>query len=54
MISNKMQLSPLLFSFALKYPIRKAQEDKEALKLNGTLQLLIYANNVNLLGKNMS
>jgi hypothetical protein len=46
-------LSPLLFNFSLEYAIRKVQETQVRLKLNGTHQLLAYADDVNLLGDNM-
>ena len=42
-------ISPLFFNSAFKYAIRRVQVIQDGLKLNGTLQLLAYADDVNIL-----
>ena len=41
-------LSAMLFNVALEYAIRRVQVIQDGLKLNGTHQLLAYADDVNL------
>ena len=49
-LKNRDVLSPMLFNFALDYSIKRVQVNREGLKLNGTHQLLAYADDVPILG----
>jgi hypothetical protein len=46
-------LSPLLLNFAINYAIRRVQVNQDGLKLNCTYQLLVYADDVNMLGRSV-
>jgi hypothetical protein len=43
----------MLFNFALEQAIRKVQENKKGMQLNGTHQLLVYVDDVTLLSENV-
>jgi len=43
-------ISPLLLNFILDYAIRTIQINQYGLKLNGTYQVFVYADDVNILG----
>jgi hypothetical protein len=43
----------MLFNVASEYAIRKVHKNEMGLKLNGTRRLLVYADDVNLLGDNI-
>jgi hypothetical protein len=47
-------VSPLLFNFALECVIRKVQINQVCLELNGTHQVLVYADDINLMGDSIN
>jgi len=49
-LKQRDTLSPLFFNFALEYAIRRVKVNPDDLKLNGTHQLVVYADDVNVLG----
>jgi len=46
-------LSPYLYNFTLEYVIRTVQANQERMKLNGTHQLPVCTDNVNILGESI-
>jgi len=52
-LKQRDDLFPLFFNFTLHHAIRGVQVNQDGLKLNGTHQLLAYADNVNILGRSI-
>jgi len=52
-LKQGVALSSLLFSVALECAFRRVQANQEGLKLNGTHQLLIYADGIIILGRSV-
>ena len=46
-------ITPFFFNFALEYTIRRVQVNQDYLKLNGTHQLLVYADDFNVWGRSI-
>jgi hypothetical protein len=46
-------LSPLLFNFALQYSISRDQVNQDGLKSNSTNSLVVYADDINILGRSV-
>jgi hypothetical protein len=52
--SKKRYFNTTTFNSASEYAISKIQENQEGLEFNVTHQLLVYADDINILGENMN
>jgi hypothetical protein len=52
-LKHRDALSPLLLNFSLDYAIRRVHVNQDDLKFNGTHQILVYADDVNILGRSV-
>jgi len=48
-VKERDALSPLIFTFTVGYAILSVQVNQEGLKCNGTHQLVVYADDINML-----
>jgi hypothetical protein len=53
MFEARRSFIAIAFQIFLVYAIRRIQVNQKALKLKGTHQLLVYAEDVNILGRNV-
>jgi hypothetical protein len=53
-LKNGDALFPLLFNFAFEYAIRRVQDNQVGFKLKTTHQLVVYADDVNLMEDNIN
>jgi hypothetical protein len=52
-LKQGVAVSPIRFNCALEYAFMRVQVNQQGLKFNGTLQRLVYADDVNILGRSV-
>jgi len=53
-LEKRDSLSPWLLNFAVEYAIRRVEVKQDGFKLNSTHQLLVYGDDVNIMGGRVS